>query len=95
MSRLAIAAASATLLAAAEVTSAWIGWSTAWRQGARAGTPSATARPAAGSSMFVPSASRDLAANAPPTYYGWRYPYGFPFVNSRMITQKQVKGIGR
>jgi hypothetical protein len=45
--------------------------------------------------MFVPSASRDLAANAPPSYYGWRYPYGFPFVNSRMITQKQVKEIGR
>lgn len=95
MVRLAIAAASVTLLAAAGVTSGWIGWSTAWRQGARAGTPSATARPAAGSSTFVPTASRDLAANAPYSYYGWSYPYGFPFLKSRMVTQKYVKGTGR
>ncbi|MEA3277049.1 MAG: hypothetical protein U9Q81_17535 [Pseudomonadota bacterium] len=96
MNQVATTAIAATLLAVAGAASGWEGWHSAQQEAARQGPALG-----GGAQEMVPdgleprlsSANQD-AADAPSaqTYYGWRYPYAFPFGSPLVTAQKPITG---
>lgn len=94
MNRFAAATATAALLAAAGTASAWIGWGSAWRADTGQETAAADDRMQMASHELLGPASslsnpREVGGPGR-SYYGWSYPYIFPFAAPQVIAQRPV-----
>jgi len=93
MTRFAAAATTAAFIAAAGTTSVWIGSTFAWRDGMSLQADTESQVLAAGQQSGSLAASlgyRDKGGPPGHSYYGWSYPYIFPFDRPQVIAQRPV-----
>jgi hypothetical protein len=86
MTRFATAATTAAFIAAAGTASLWVGWMSAARDG-RVLQGAAELESAA-----VPEWGRyrDQGGRPSQSYYGWTYPYIFPFERPQVIARRPI-----
>jgi hypothetical protein len=92
MTRFAAATTTAAFIAAAATTSLWIGSTFAWRDGMSLQAAFESQVPAAekNGSLAASVRYRDKGRTPSRSYYGWSYPYIFPFDRPQVIAQRPV-----
>lgn len=93
MTRFAAATTTAAFIAAAATMSLWIGSTFAWRDGMslQAAAESHVLAAAEGSGSLAASVRhRDNGGTPSRSYYGWSYPFIFPFDRPQVIAQRPV-----
>jgi hypothetical protein len=98
MTRFAAAARTAAFIAAAGTTSVWIGSTFAWPDGMSLQADSESQVLAAvqeSGSLAASVRYGDQGGRASRSYYGWSYPYIFPFDRPQVIARRPVTETGR
>lgn len=93
MTRFAATTTTAAFIAAAATTSLWIGSTFAWRDGMSLQAAFESQVPAAAEKNGSLAASvryRDKGRTPSRSYYGWSYPYIFPFDRPQVIAERPV-----